>query len=163
MGYIMTSNDVSWAAGVVDGEGTITLAKQIRKGRPSPAYREAVTVANCDKRILEPFHSMWGGNIYTVVEKRPGYSDSSTWHCPQGSVKAFLEAVLPFLRGKREQAGLLLEFIAKKRSFVRYKGSSEGGTRGGSAPLGKTEINAREQIWQQFKKLNAKGKFKNDP
>lgn len=153
-------NQFAWMAGIIDGEGTITLAKQIRRGRPSPSYRQMVTVANCDLRILQPFLDHWGGCIYTSVEKREGYSDSSIWHCPMSKNKELLEAVLPYLKGKKEQALVLLYFIEHKNTFKRYKGTNEGGTRGGSLPLSEEEIEFRQDLWEQFKVLNAKGKFK---
>ena len=56
--------ELAWQAGIIDGEGTVTLAKQMRKGRPSPAYRPMVTVTNTNPALVMPFVDAWGGGMY---------------------------------------------------------------------------------------------------
>jgi hypothetical protein len=148
---------MGWQAGIIDGEGTVTISKQIRKGRPSPAYREIVQVSNTDRRIIIPFKQMWGGNFYQRPDKRKikNWRDSYTWHCPMTKVPQFLKALLPFLRSKKEQALILLKFIEKKKSFKR-KSLGQGK---GSAPLSKKEIHFRESLCNQIRLLNTKGKY----
>ena len=146
---------------MVDGEGCLTIARQLRPGRPSPAFRVSVTVTNTDFGLLRPFKAAWGGSIYDRPDgrKEKDWASSGTWHCPDWQLKPFLEAMLPFLRGKQKQARLLLDFIAHKKSFKRYKGSTEGEARGGSAPLGLKEIAYRERVWNAVRLLNSKGRF----
>lgn len=148
---------VAWMAGIVDGEGTLTIARQLRPGRPSPAFRVVVNVANTDTRLLVPFKRYYGGNIYPRPERRKSkrWKDSWTWHCPERYQRAFLLAVREFLRGKREQADILLDFIEHKRSFPR-KSLGQGK---GSAPLGATEIGFRERVWNRVRLLNEKGAY----
>lgn len=149
------STEAAWQAGIVDGEGCLTLGRQIRKGRPSPAFRESVTVSNTDKRLLEPFHSMWGGTLYRHEEKRAQWSTAYTWHCSVSQVKAFLLFIRPYLRGKRAQADLLLLFIYNKKSFKR-RSLGQGF---GSAPLSAAEVRFREGLWNEIRLLNSKGRF----
>jgi hypothetical protein len=160
LGKMITSNDAAYMAGVVDGEGTITLCKQIRKSRPSPSYKQMVTVSNCDLRILQPFVDKYKGVLYTHKVTKAGHSDCSVWHCPMSSIKSFLEDIKPYLRGKLDQANELLSFIERKGQTERYKGTTPGKSRGGSHTLTEDEIQFRESVWLRFKTLNARGKFK---
>lgn len=160
----ITDTELAWQAGIIDGEGCLTMAKQIRRGRPSPAFRVHVTVANTDTRLLDPFVRCWGGRLYQIHEQRRDrlgkkWADAFVWHCPETSLRTFLTAMLPHLRGKARQAELLLNFIEHKKSFPRYKGSQIGSGRGGSLPLGDAEIAYRESVWKQVRILNKKGVF----
>jgi len=151
-----------WMAGIVDGEGCLTISKQIRKGRPSPAFRVMITISNTDLRLLAPFKEKWGGGIYHSIDSRvhKRWKDAWTWHCPQRSEIAFLSAIMPHLRGKKRQAEVILRFIALKRSFKRTH-VGVGGKRSlkGSLPLGDGEIFARTQIWNEVRALNSKGSY----
>lgn len=153
--------ELAWQAGIMDGEGTITISKQVRKGRPSPAYRPMVTVTNTNPEIVDPFVKTWGGAKYKRPDKRKikKWAPSWTWYCPRSKVIEFLRAIRPFLRGKGKQADLLMKFLARCRSFPRYKGSMIGSSRGGSKPLGKAEIRFRDGVWCSVRRLNLKGQF----
>lgn len=161
MALIIPATEVAWQAGIVDGEGCITLAKGLRKGRPSPAFRPMITVTNTDRRIMEPFPQWWTGKLYQRPDNRTDmkWADSYTWYCPRSYVVPFLSAILPYLRAKRKQAELLIEFTERCQSFPRVKGTSPGANRGGSLPLGEEEIEYRDGIWNKVRKLNTKGKF----
>ena len=152
----------AWMAGIVDGEGCLTICKQIRKGRPSPAFRESIMISNTDPAIVAPFAYVWGGGIYTIIDKRieKKWTDALTWHCPENRAVAFLSAMIPHLRAKRPQAELILEFIALKKTFVRHHVRIPGTNLvKGSAPLSVEEITAREQFWNSVRALNAKGPY----
>jgi hypothetical protein len=153
--------ELAWQAGMVDGEGCLTISKQVRNGRPSPAFRVSITVSNTNRALLDPFKEMWGGNIYPRPERRVAkkWSDAWTWHCFDYNQKSFLETILPFLKGKRTQAKHLLDFISHKHSFRRYHGSPRGGSRGGSAPLGEKELEYRIAVWNLVRRLNRKGQY----
>lgn len=157
-----TNTDHAWQAGIVDGEGCITISRQIRKGRPSPAFRATINVSNTDRRIVDPFRAAWGGEIYQRKDQRvhKRWQDSFTWHCPDAAVVAFLAAIKPFLRGKGEQADLVLEFIAAKKIFPRtFVGCGGKNSMRGSLPLGAAEIKHRESFWNRARALNAKGQY----
>jgi hypothetical protein len=128
----------AWMAGIVDGEGCLTICKQIRKGRPSPAFRLSINVSNTDPAIVAPFAYLFSGAIYTVVDKRTEkrWADALTWHCPEKRAVEFLSAMIPHLRAKRRQAELILEFIALKKTFIRkHIGGGGKSAFKGSAPL----------------------------
>lgn len=157
----MIEAEYAWQAGIIDGEGTVTISKQIRKGRPSPAFRPMVTVTNTNPRLVRPFVEMWGGEMYSRPDAREhkNWADSWTWYCPQSSVVEFLGAILPYLRAKGPQAEKVIGFMLRCRTFPRVKGNAQPGKRGGSKPLGGEEIIYREGVWNEIRMLNLKGQF----
>ncbi len=152
--------ELPWQAGIIDGEGTITITRQQRKNRASPAFMCYVTVTNTNPSVVAPFVQRWGGKAYRTVDKRKEkkWSDSYHWYCPQLQIEPFLGSIRSFLRAKSRQAELVLEFYRTKQSYKRYHGSTRGRTRGGSAPLGLVEIQHREILKHQIQLLNAKSK-----
>lgn len=153
--------ELAWQAGIIDGEGTITISKQIRKDRASPAFRPFIVVTNTDISLVSPFATMWGGSVYRTVDARTEkkWSDHYDWYCPQGTVVEFLTAIIPYLRGKSKQAKLVIEFMNSAKCFPRYKGSFIGKNRGGSAPLGEKEILHRDRLKNDIQMLNSKSKI----
>jgi len=154
--------DKAWMAGFIDGEGCLTISRQIRKGRPSPAYRPYVTVANTNRSALEFFQSIYGGNIYHVHERRKdkqgkNWADAFDWYCPQPMIVKMLLDLMPYLRLKKRQAELIIEFIRTKRLFGR--GKRLKGRHGGSAPLLPEEIQHRESLRIKIQALNQKGRY----
>ncbi|HMD79185.1 MAG TPA: hypothetical protein VKF39_04290, partial [Nitrososphaerales archaeon] len=155
-----TETERAWMAGFLDGEGLVTIVRQIRRSRPSPAYRCYVCVCNTDREVLTIYLSYYGGAIYQIHEKRRDklgkkWADAFNWYCPISSTKRLLLDLLPFLRLKKRQACLVIEFVDNKRAFAR--GKRKG--RGGSSPLTKDEIAFRERLRRQVRLLNRKGKY----
>lgn len=148
---------LAYMAGIVDGEGCLTISKQIRKNRISPAYRSTITVTNTDNRIIEIFPKYFNGIIYERKDKRieKKWADNLTWYCPDGKAVEFLTAIKPYLRSKHKQAEILLEFQAIKSN---YKAKTFGQGLG-SKPLTQDEIEIRESFHKQIRLLNSKGVF----
>ena len=160
MGKKPTKTKRGWMAGFMDGEGLITIGKQIRRNRPSPAFRAYAGACNTNRRVLEIFPEYYGGKIYRVNEKRTDemggkWADQYQWYCPISSTKRFLLDILPYLRLKKKQAILVLEFIQNKKAFARGKRMG----RGGSSPLTQEEIDFRERLRRRVRLLNKKGKY----
>jgi hypothetical protein len=153
--------ELAWQGAFMDGEGTITVSCQIRKDRPSPSYRAYISANNTNQNLIAPFVTMWGGNVYRTVDARTEkrWSDSFDWYCPQLQAAAFLTAIMPYLRGKRRQAELVLKFIAYKGTFKReFTGKGGKNALRGSKPLGRQEITFRESLKREIQMLNAKSK-----
>jgi hypothetical protein len=155
--------DKAWIAGFIDGEGCITIARQIRKNRPSPSYRSYITVSNTNRDSLEYLRGHYGGVLYERHEYRKdkrgkNWADAYDWYCPLRSATRLLTDILPYLRVKRQQAMLVLEFLATKKAFARNE-RRPSSKRGGSAPLTGDEIAHRERLRLAVKRLNSKGQY----
>jgi hypothetical protein len=147
-------------AGFADGEGNISIVKQARINRPSPAFRAYVKIENTVRDSLLIFVRYYGGKIYLKKEKRRDangikWADAYSWQCPVSTTRRLLSELLPYLRLKNKQAELVIEFIDNKNAFAR--GKRKG--RGGSSPLTQEEIAFRERLRSEVRMLNRKGKF----
>ena len=91
----MTTAELAYAAGIIDGEGHITM----------PGHRVAlgVGVNNTDERLIEWLNERWPGRLYTY----PPNGNRQALYCwtlrRDGSIE-FLRAILPYLVIKRETA-----------------------------------------------------------
>jgi LAGLIDADG DNA endonuclease family protein len=146
----------AYLAGLIDGEGCLTIAKQIRKNRKSPCYRCSITMSNTDARLVSIFKLYFGGNYYKRPDKRKekNWADSWTWHCPDGNAIDFLKSIRKHLIAKHSQATILIEFQAYKSNYERYVLRGKG-----SKPLSNEEVERRENYYLEIKALNTKGRF----
>ncbi|MDA4134623.1 MAG: hypothetical protein OK441_03535 [Thaumarchaeota archaeon] len=110
--------------------------------------------------MLTHFLNEYGGAIYIHYEKRTDktgvkWSDAYDWYCPISSTKRLLIDILDYLKLKRPQAELILEFLEKWKTFSRRERSG----RFGSAGFTREEIEFREGCVRRAKALNSKGYF----
>lgn len=113
----MTPVELAYAAGIMDGEGTISIGRGRANGRTF--LRPVVNVANTDWRILEWFRERFGGSITTNLTRlvRPEHHKvCGRWNlCGMAVTEEFVRQLLPFLLLKRAQAEVLLAFCATKK------------------------------------------------
>jgi hypothetical protein len=78
----MTSEMLAYIAGIIDGEGTITLVRYSGKYKDqkstSVKYRVYVCVSNTD-RILVDFLRINCGGIVATLKKKPGCKQAWQW------------------------------------------------------------------------------------
>lgn len=113
-----TPTDLAYFAGIVDGEGWIGLQKHFVKGKFT-AYSPHVRVINTDPNIIERIQSIWAslGIEPYLNEQQPSTGNGKIVlyveiH-KQSLIKKTLEAILPYLVGKKARATMLLRFIDK--------------------------------------------------
>jgi LAGLIDADG-like domain len=102
-----TDVEAAYAAGILDGEGSIALTRN-RKGRwPSPQ----VSVASNDRELLEWLRERFNGSISKKTPRQPSHSVSYDWKLTERRALRFLQAVRPYLiiHRKIERAEVLLE------------------------------------------------------
>ncbi|OGR83977.1 MAG: hypothetical protein A2901_02465 [Elusimicrobia bacterium RIFCSPLOWO2_01_FULL_54_10] len=102
----MTKTERAYLAGLIDGEGTITLTRNSKSQHPQPQ----VSIANNNLRILKWVRSKMGmGSLLTKMPKKATHNVAYTWQVNRagGSFKV-LRAVYPYLRVKKRQAAIIL-------------------------------------------------------
>lgn len=99
--------DLAWAAGLIDGEGCVLIAK--RSGRD---YQLRLTVAMVHKPTLDRLQSTFGfGNVRPHVGSRPeGWRQKWVWCISARQALTVLELVRPFMTTKAAEADIALQF-----------------------------------------------------
>jgi hypothetical protein len=105
----------AYIAGIVDGEGTVTLMRHHKNETPTPY----VTVANNNLPLLKWIRSRVGGLILRKKKKEPHHKDSYTWVVCQDRVLRFLKEIKQYLIIKRQQAELI---TAKYKAVTNRSG-----------------------------------------
>jgi hypothetical protein len=111
-----------YVAGIVDGEGTITIGRSEYMNTKTGKYRHGqkyhqvgfhavISVKNTDERLMKWLQSRFGGQYYTEKRIEAAWKDAYKWHHCAENKEQFLLAILPYLVLKREQAKILLEFL----------------------------------------------------
>ncbi|KKN73612.1 hypothetical protein LCGC14_0399280 [marine sediment metagenome] len=111
---------LNYVAGLFDGEGCIVVALQ----KPTPKNQLQstihwlqVAIAMSHQPTMEWLKGCFGGCIVTDKkgksrgDRRPHYS----WRVQGNQAKDFLLKIIPFLRYKKEQALLAIDFQTKKQ------------------------------------------------
>ena len=111
----MNDIDLAYAAGIIDGEGSI----QIRKHRRSEYYVGYHYCMDVQVSMIDPEVPLWlkrtfGGSLqfYPAKGKR---QEVYHWAITTNKAATFLSLILPFLKIKGAQAEIALEFQNLKR------------------------------------------------
>ena len=146
-GSELTLQDLGYAAGFIDGEGSIMIkrSKGNRPGRPTPEYRVVVSCANTDKRPLEWLAYKFGGSIKPYVRQTPRHKDTFTWTITAKSAVAFIKLIKPYLIIKHNQAEVAIMFQTSVKNI------------GGIYKLSQETLAFREDCFQKARVLNKRG------
>lgn len=127
----LTTEDLAWLGGLIDGEGCIYLSrrnrKRMKKGNAIGRlvnYRPGVLISNADPFIIEEAHRIidLAGIGHWVTWSNPSKQENRRSQKMMGVVhcmgykrcQAFLPIIIPYVRAKRDQAKVLLEYIDRR-------------------------------------------------
>jgi hypothetical protein len=111
--------EAAYAAGILDGEGSIILTRLRKKRWASPV----VSIASTDRELLEWFRSRCGGTIVRKRTYQPQHSESFDWKLTDRQALEFLRLVRPFMVVRRKIARcdlLLSDYLACTPRNGRY-------------------------------------------
>lgn len=104
----MNSVDLAWAAGLIDGEGCITVAKQCeRRDVGKYRYKAKIIVAMSHKETILRLQHLFGGCV-SQRKTKEGRKRIDVWEVSCNSAFRTLEKIAPFLFTKKEEAAVLL-------------------------------------------------------
>jgi hypothetical protein len=143
----LTIEDITYFAGLFDGEGWITIMatldpEKLMKWyqRKTPQLALTVGVANNYKPVLEELAKKFGGKVYRVRERQ------HNWRIFTKQAEIFLKLIQPYVRIKSEQIKIAFEF---RETFRNYK------TQNDSIGISEEVIAKRLQCRNQIMKLNS--------
>lgn len=145
----MDSNQLSYIAGIIDGEGSIGIVRTnvkkeygIRHG-----YSPSLCVVNTNLRLLEHLLTMTGfGKIIPRKKRSKKHKQCYIWYLNTRELKQLLALVKDFLVIKKNQAELALNMF--KLTSATKKGRSS---------LTQEQKSLREVIYVEMKTLNQRG------
>jgi hypothetical protein len=130
--------DLAYFAGLFDGEGYIGIRRVSRTGwHGNGTYALQLTIANTIRSPLDEAQAIWHGK---VVKGQGTNRPCFHWHLHGRMAAAFLQDILPYLRIKRQQAEVALEYQGRIKSTSR-------------TPITEEEMMVREQCMQRLKDM----------
>lgn len=142
--------DVAWAAGVVDGEGAVTMlrAKPGVNRRKTLSFQIRVSVRMTHEPTLERLHRILGGVFKrgTAPRDPARHKQSYEWYVGDRLAELVLEELLGHLTTKHEQAALVLEF--RRKCYPKHFGRNE---------VPKALVEKRLHYFERLTVLNRKG------
>lgn len=135
----------AYLAGLIDGEGSIMLVGRNRAN--GPMLR--VNVSNTDRRLLDWLAERFGGTVRVMwrsqQEVRPNERVCYSWQRDCRQCREVLEAALPYLISKREQARVAIAFSSTQKNVGRAGHPPE-------------VVIERERLLDRMAELNARGR-----
>ena len=136
--------DNAWAAGFIDGEGCIRIAKNVSHGRVNPIYHVEMAISQNRLDALKHCQKVIG--VQSSICKFPDRKSFRrpvfllTYLC--ANARDALALLLPYLVRKQAEARLALEFALRLQL-----------RRGGNTPHSAEEIAIREEYYRRMKAL----------
>ena len=137
-------NNLAWAAGFIDGEGCLRIAKHANAGGVNPIYHLHLAISQNRLETLEHCQKVIGVQSsicafpYRESFRRPVFL--LTYLC--ANAREALTLLLPYLVRKQAEAMLALEFALRLQV-----------PRGGRTPHSPEEIAIREEYYRRMKEL----------
>ncbi|MCD6284136.1 hypothetical protein J7J12_02680 [bacterium] len=127
-----------YLAGIVDGEGTITVDKCSREN----SYHPKIAITTTNRNLAEWLDKKLNATCTLSGENHPFWKTKYECFIHGYKCKPILENILPFLKIKDRHARLLIEFIEIRLSRKSISAHNK----------------KEEEIVMQLKRLNKKGK-----
>ena len=150
----MKKIELAYLAGFLDGEGCFTLVKTYRQDVRFDYWGNIQCgMANTpqNREILQWLKNLFGGYYkeFPQTEKRKLRNQKPVvfWRIVSQSSAKCAKQLLPFLRVKRRQAEIIIAFAKLQEKHRRKRGLK----------FTKAEIEKRENLLQEIRKLNKKG------
>ena len=117
--FLKNVTEVDWvyAAATIDNEGWIGIARgkgYNRRREQYQRYQCTVRVGTTSPIITDWLQSTFGGSVYFRKWSSQKWKDQYHWVTTVGMLEDFLTGILPYMKLKRRQAELALEYIRGK-------------------------------------------------
>lgn len=109
----MKVTELAYIAGLFDGEGSIHVAR-LHGTSGKSYYRIVAQVDMTDDRAIRLIEKMGYGSIYVGKPKPPNRAGCFHWVTVNKQAAEFLLKILPYLRIKKEQAYVALQFQSER-------------------------------------------------
>lgn len=101
----MTEIDLAYLAGIIDGEGCISIVKY-----PWGHFNCRISVVNTDVRLMVWLQESWGGGLSTPRQVKPHWKPTMMWILSGEKAVDLIKELQPYLMLKKEQAEVFLSY-----------------------------------------------------
>lgn len=144
---------IAYAAGIIDGEGCISIRKKPYKETNRILYTPRLSVGMNTSQPLDLLYGLFGGAIRMRRTTGGNVPCIFVWDIGCTKMQKTLKILLPFLRVKREQARLAIDFVYRVNN--KHKATFYNNGNGIRRKfLSDHEMEKREQIWIRMRQLN---------
>jgi hypothetical protein len=113
----LTKEQCAYIAGIVDGEGTISISHNNIQGKNS--YSIVMRVYNTDKKLINWLCKKTGLGAIKIqknaVWERNNIKVLYKWDLYANNIRQFLPLIEPYLIIKKKQAQIMIEWLSKPR------------------------------------------------
>lgn len=151
----MDSHWVAWAAGIVDGEGAVTLSyNRSSAHKPSGQITLGVRVQMSDEAAVRRLALIFGGSVRRYAPPKTAWRLQFIWGVYSQRAYDTLKAMRPWLVTKGALADLGFEFWETCAKPVGWNTQRPSGR---AARLTEVERARRLDLWRRFGTLQIKG------
>lgn len=115
----MKKTDIAYIAGLFDGEGSIGIylnqSRKTKEGVKTSHYRLQCVVVLCDEFLIHLLQMHFGGEFYICKRKTTKERVAYRWAVTNQKALQFLLVVTPYLKIKKPQAEIAIQFQKAKR------------------------------------------------
>lgn len=90
----MKNEEISWCAGLFEGEGTFSFHNNKAKG---------VSITSTDLDVLNEFKKLYNGSIYVPQKRKSHWKQSYMWVLRGDESFKFVNDILPYLKSRRTE------------------------------------------------------------
>jgi hypothetical protein len=136
----MNSNQLAYIAGIIDGEGCITILKSKKKHCVSYGYSPSVFVVMTSEPVITWLAETIGSGFITTSRPRPDNRRNYRYNLTGSKAIQLVKDIYPYLVEKKAQA----ETICMIEPYIMGKGTRPT----------QAELDAKEHIYQGLKALH---------
>lgn len=130
------ATEIAYLAGIIDGEGNISVSRCLRKTRDSYLYSVRLVVTNTRPDLIEWIRGRFGGRVQVKSPPTARHRAAYRWTVDGRRARPILTQVYPYLVLKSHQARIALAYL---------------NLRGLHVPT------VRAELWEQMRALNLRG------
>ncbi len=123
----MNPCEVAYYAGYFDGEGSIQIGVNNHKALTSPQHTLRCSITSNNGDICKSYKASFGGHLTSYFSQQTN-KILWAWGTNANLAMAFLETISPFLRQKKQEATIAINFQLNRRGLsfterdaVRYQ------------------------------------------
>jgi len=110
----MKKSDLIYSAGFFDGEGYVSMRRRKAYRRNCNYINIGCGVCQSDEHVINWFKSVFGGSV-THRKRNKNYREMWDWDLSCNKAKEFLKLVLPYLKVKKKQVEIVINFQENRK------------------------------------------------